>query len=105
MTFNVRYGTANDGDNRWANRKAMVFDVIRDANADLVGLQEALDAQLAEIVTASQVFGVVGIGRDDGKTKGEYHGDSVPEGPPARVGRRHVLVLRYARRARVEILG
>jgi len=72
MTFNVRYATANDGDNRWANRKAMLFDVIRDANADLIGLQEALDAQLGEIVAASPAYGVVGVGRDDGKTRGEY---------------------------------
>ena len=72
MTFNVRYATANDGDNRWANRKAMLFDVIRDANADLIGLQEALDAQLGEIVAAAPAFGVDGVGRDDGKTIGEY---------------------------------
>ena len=72
MTFNVRYATANDGENRWANRKALMFDVIRDANADLIGLQEALDAQLGEIVAASPAYGVVGVGRDDGKTRGEY---------------------------------
>ena len=72
MTFNVRYATANDGENRWAVRKAMLFDVIRDADADLIGLQEALDAQLGEIVAASPAYGVVGVGRDDGKTKGEY---------------------------------
>ena len=72
MTFNVRYATANDGENRWANRKAFLFDVVRDANADLIGLQEALDAQLAEIVAAAPIYGVVGVGRDDGKTRGEY---------------------------------
>ena len=72
MSFNVRYATANDGENRWANRKTFLFDVVRDANADLVGLQEALDAQLDEIVAATQVYGVVGVGRDDGKTRGEY---------------------------------
>ena len=72
MTFNVRYATANDGENRWALRKTFLFDVIKDANADLIGLQEALDAQLGEIVAASSVYGVVGVGRDDGKTRGEY---------------------------------
>ncbi len=72
MTFNIRYGTANDGDNRWANRREFLFDVIREANADVIGLQEALDAQLGEIVTALPAYAVVGVGRDDGRTKGEY---------------------------------
>ena len=72
MTFNVRYGTANDGENRWANRRDFLFDVIRDADPDVLGLQEALDAQLREIVKALPDYAVVGVGRDDGKTKGEY---------------------------------
>ncbi len=72
MTFNIRYGTANDGENRWANRRGFLFDVVRDANADVIGLQEALDAQLQEIITAVPAFAVIGVGRDDGRTKGEY---------------------------------
>jgi endonuclease/exonuclease/phosphatase family metal-dependent hydrolase len=72
MTFNIRYGTANDGENRWANRRALLFDVIRDANADVIGLQEALDAQLREVTTALPAYAVVGVGRDDGRTRGEY---------------------------------
>lgn len=72
MTFNIRYGTANDGENRWANRRTLLFDVIREANADVIGLQEGLDAQLREITTALQTYAVVGVGRDDGRTRGEY---------------------------------
>lgn len=72
MTFNIRYGTANDGENRWANRRDFLFDVIRDADSDVIGLQEALDGQLREIVKALPVYAVIGVGRDDGKTKGEY---------------------------------
>jgi len=45
---------------------------VRDANADLVGLQEALDGQIQELLTALPQYGVVGVGRDDGRTKGEY---------------------------------
>ena len=26
MSFNIRYGTANDGDNHWKNRREMVFN-------------------------------------------------------------------------------
>lgn len=72
MTFNIRYGTANDGENRWANRREFLFDVIRGENPDVVGLQEALDAQIQEILTAAPAYAVVGVGRDDGRTKGEY---------------------------------
>jgi endonuclease/exonuclease/phosphatase family metal-dependent hydrolase len=72
MTFNIRYGTANDGDNRWANRREFLVDVIKTENADVVGLQEALDGQIREIVAAIPHYAVVGVGRDDGRTRGEY---------------------------------
>jgi endonuclease/exonuclease/phosphatase family metal-dependent hydrolase len=72
MSFNIRYGTANDGENRWALRREFMFDVMRQANADLVGLQEALDGQIQELLTALPQYGVVGVGRDDGRTRGEY---------------------------------
>ena len=42
MSFNIRYGTANDGANRWPNRRELVFGVLREHDCDVVGLQEAL---------------------------------------------------------------
>lgn len=72
MSFNIRYGTADDGDNRWTVRRAFLFDVIREQNADIIGLQEALHSQIREIAEAVPGFAVVGVGRDDGKTTGEY---------------------------------
>jgi endonuclease/exonuclease/phosphatase family metal-dependent hydrolase len=72
MTFNIRYGTAKDGENEWAARRDMLFDVVRSANADLVGLQEALDFQIDEIIAAVPIYAVIGVGRDDGAEKGEY---------------------------------
>jgi endonuclease/exonuclease/phosphatase family metal-dependent hydrolase len=72
MSFNIRYGTANDGENSWAARRQMLFDVVRQENADLVGLQEALDFQIREILTMAPQYAVVGIGRDDGRAAGEY---------------------------------
>ena len=72
MSFNIRYGTANDGEDRWALRRTFLFDVVREANADLIGLQEALDAQLQELLEALPQYGAVGVGRDDGRTRGEY---------------------------------
>ena len=65
MTFNIRYGTANDGENRWALRRELLFDVVKEATADLVGLQEALDGQIQELLTALPQYGVVGVGLGD----------------------------------------
>ncbi len=72
MTFNIRYGTANDGENHWTLRRNFLFDVVREQDADVIGLQEALDGQIREIVQAVPAYAVVGVGRDDGKTAGEY---------------------------------
>ena len=72
MSFNIRYGTANDGENRWPLRREFLIDVMREQNADVVGLQEALDFQIDEITAALPIYGVIGVGRDDGARKGEY---------------------------------
>lgn len=72
MTFNIRYGTADDGDNAWPKRREMLFDVIRAHDPDILGVQEALRFQLDELHAALPQYTEVGVGRDDGKTKGEY---------------------------------
>ena len=72
MSFNIRYGTADDGPNRWTERRQFVADVLREHAADVVGLQEALDFQIREITEANPAYAVVGVGRDDAKTKGEF---------------------------------
>jgi endonuclease/exonuclease/phosphatase family metal-dependent hydrolase len=72
MSFNIRYGSANDGRNRWDNRRDMVFDIFRNHKPDVAGLQEALSFQIDEILEALPQFGMVGVGRDDGKKEGEY---------------------------------
>jgi len=50
MTFNIRYGRANDGENSWEYRKNLVFDVIRDSECDFIGMQEAMVFQIEEIL-------------------------------------------------------
>jgi endonuclease/exonuclease/phosphatase family metal-dependent hydrolase len=72
MSFNIRYGTADDGENSWRFRKELVSSLIADHDPDLIGLQEALRFQIDEIRQASPVYGEVGVGRNDGKTAGEY---------------------------------
>jgi endonuclease/exonuclease/phosphatase family metal-dependent hydrolase len=72
MTFNIRYGTANDGDNSWLKRKDMVCDVLRRHDPDIVGLQEALRFQIDYIRAALPEYGEIGVAREDGYIEGEY---------------------------------
>ncbi len=74
MSFNIRYGTANDGENNWDKRKEMACDLVRREAPDLVGLQEALRAQIDDMRAALPEYAEIGVGRDDGKTQGEYSG-------------------------------
>ncbi|MEP7273428.1 MAG: endonuclease/exonuclease/phosphatase family protein [Acidobacteriota bacterium] len=71
MSFNIRYGTADDGENRWENRKAFLMDTIKAFNPDLLGTQETLAFQrdyLASMLPDHEAFGV---GRNDGREAGE----------------------------------
>jgi endonuclease/exonuclease/phosphatase family metal-dependent hydrolase len=72
MSFNIRYGTANDGENAWPRRQRMVIERLRANVADVVGLQEALRFQIDEILAALPEYKAVGVGRDDGKESGEH---------------------------------
>lgn len=72
MSFNIRYGTANDGDNAWAHRRDLTLATIVDHAPHLLGLQEALHSQVEEIEQLLPRHQRIGVGRDDGVTKGEY---------------------------------
>jgi endonuclease/exonuclease/phosphatase family metal-dependent hydrolase len=72
MTFNIRYGTANDGAHRWPNRAAHVIATIRDYAPHVLGIQEALRFQLDELGRALPGYREFGVGREDGLAKGEY---------------------------------
>ncbi len=72
MSFNIRYGTADDGENHWTRRRDQLFDLIRRHDPDVVGLQEALHAQIEEILAAVPGYAYVGVGRADGRRDGEY---------------------------------
>jgi endonuclease/exonuclease/phosphatase family metal-dependent hydrolase len=71
MSFNIRLGTANDGDNHWTRRRDMLFDLLRRQDADLIGVQEAFRFQIDEILAAVPGYAVVGVARDDGRAAGE----------------------------------
>lgn len=72
MTFNIRYDNPGDGVNAWPNRKDWVASLIRYHGADVIGVQEALLHQLVDLDVRLPGFARVGVGRADGKAKGEF---------------------------------
>lgn len=72
MSFNIRYGTAKDGDDAWDKRKTFLADTVKAFDPDLLGTQEVLHAQAEYLKEALPGYGFVGRARDDGKEKGEY---------------------------------
>ena len=71
MTFNIRTGLAEDGENGWSLRKEFVCDIILQYAPDVLGVQEACRFQLDAFNERLPEYGEVGIGRDGG-TEGEY---------------------------------
>ena len=72
MSFNVRYGSANDGDNRWENRRDAACAMINDQRPATFGVQEALDFQLEYFKENCPGYDCVGVGREDGVHEGEH---------------------------------
>ena len=71
ICFNVRYDNAGDGVNSWKHRKDNVKALIKFYDTDILCAQEVLAKQFDEIL-ANTDFDVVGVGRNDGKRKGEF---------------------------------
>ena len=72
MSFNVRYGTAQDGDNVWDNRKDAACAMLLDQHPAVFGVQEALDFQLEYFEEHCPGYSYVGVGREDGVSGGEH---------------------------------
>jgi endonuclease/exonuclease/phosphatase family metal-dependent hydrolase len=72
MTFNIRYGTAPDGEHSWNLRQDLVYSLLEKEQPDILGLQEALNFQIDAIITHLPEYRRLGVGRDDGDTLGEY---------------------------------
>lgn len=70
-SYNLRYNNPGDGPNAWPARKEMVKSLIRYHEFDILGTQEGLSDQIAELAKMEE-FDHVGIGRDDGKNAGEH---------------------------------
>ena len=72
MSYNIRYGAAKDGDNSWENRRPATPAMLADKAPAVFGVQEALKSQIDYINAECPQYGSIGVGREDGKSKGEH---------------------------------
>jgi endonuclease/exonuclease/phosphatase family metal-dependent hydrolase len=72
MTLNVRYDNPADAPNDWEARKPIIINTVLGESADIIGFQEVLKNQLDDLDSLLPWYDYNGVGRDDGKEKGEY---------------------------------
>jgi len=72
MSFNIRLNHAGDSINAWPNRKDMVASQILFHEAHLIGVQEALQLQMEDLLQRLPGYQFAGVGRKDGQQGGEY---------------------------------
>lgn len=71
ISYNIRFGVADDGANSWQFRKAASPAMVLDQRPDIFGLQEAYDFQVDYLRQHCKDYLSVGVPRDDGKKMGE----------------------------------
>ncbi|MGM9742083.1 MAG: endonuclease/exonuclease/phosphatase family protein [Candidatus Cryptobacteroides sp.] len=72
ISYNIRMGAAKDGTNSWEYRYPASAMMITDQAPDVFGVQEAYDYQVMYLNDYCKGYKSVGVGRENGKTKGEY---------------------------------
>jgi endonuclease/exonuclease/phosphatase family metal-dependent hydrolase len=70
-TFNIRWDNPNDVGNLWKDRAPQIIQLIKFHQIGIVGTQEVLAHQLKEL-NEGLGYAAIGVGRDDGKAKGEF---------------------------------
>lgn len=71
MSFNIRYGKANDGNNSWKFRYELVLKTITDYEPDLLGTQETLLFQAKYLQDNLQDYASFGRSREKDPNSGE----------------------------------
>ncbi len=72
ISYNIRYLNNKDGDNSWDFRKQASINMVNEERPTVFGLQEAVKAQVDFLAENLPNYAHYGVGRDDGKEKGEF---------------------------------
>lgn len=72
MSYNIRLDLASDAPNHWDNRKEQLALQILSQAPDILGIQEGLPHQVAFLDAKLDSHTYIGVGRDDGKSAGEF---------------------------------
>ena len=73
MSYNIRLDLASDNDNSWKHRKDFLSSQVLFMDPDILGVQEALPNQVADLKMALMEYEFIGLGRD-GEQAGEHSG-------------------------------
>ena len=73
-SYNIRNDHRGDSIKRngWAQRMPVICQLVTFNDFDVIGMQEVLHSQLTGMLSLMPQYDYVGVGRDDGDTKGEY---------------------------------
>jgi len=73
-SYNIRYKNGGDSvnGNVWEKRCQVICDQVNFMAPDIFGTQEVLHGQLIDMQARLDGYDYIGVGRDDGKTQGEY---------------------------------
>lgn len=71
ISFNIRIGVCDDGDNSWDIRKPATIEMIGQEKPDILALQEAMQFQVSYIAENCPEYEVVGTSADNGWAKGK----------------------------------
>ncbi|HEU0284576.1 MAG TPA: endonuclease/exonuclease/phosphatase family protein [Sphingomicrobium sp.] len=72
MSYNIRLDLESDGINGWSNRREQFVGQVRLIQPAILGLQEVVPGQKADLEQALPGYAFIGVARDDGRNKGEY---------------------------------
>ena len=67
MSYNIRLGSAQDGENSWDLRKEKLVDLLEYYEADFIGLQEVQKFQLDYILSKLSEYSSIGLPREEGE--------------------------------------
>ena len=72
MTYNIKYDNKSDDATGWSQRKSRVTNLVSFYQPDFLGTQEGLKHQLDDMERELDSMQWIGVGRTDGKSKGEF---------------------------------